>query len=103
MTAYEIPFSPQPQTFTIALAGVSYRLSTKWCGAMNAWALDIAGPDNVNLVTGIPIVTGTDLLGQYAYLGIGGGIFVQSSGDLDAVPGFADLGQSGLVFFVTEP
>ncbi len=102
-TAYEIPFSPQPQTFTIALAGVSYRLTTRWCGAMSAWALDIAGPDNLPLVSGIPIVTGADLLGPYAYLGIGGSIFVQSSGDLDAVPGFNDLGASGLVFFVTEP
>ena len=70
---------------------------------MSAWALDISGPDNLPLVQGIPIVTGADLLGQYEYLGIGGKIFVQSSGDLDAVPGFADLGASGLVFFVTEP
>ena len=102
-TAYEIPFSPQPQTFTIALIGVSYRLTTRWCGAMLAWALDIYGPDGSALLLGLPIITGVDLLGQHKHLGIGGSIFVQSSGDLEAVPGFNDLGASGLVFFVTEP
>ncbi len=102
MTAYEVPFSPQPQTFTISLANVSYRLTTKWCAALEAWILDIAGPDNLPLVTGIPLITGTDLLAPFAYLGFGGSLFVQSSGNLDAVPGFNDLGTSGLVFFVTE-
>lgn len=102
-TAYEIPFGPQPQDFTIALGGVSYRLATRWCEPMQAWGLDIYAADGVALVTGIPIVTGTDLLGQYAYLGIAGRIFVQSSGEVTAVPGFDELGEGGHVFFVTEP
>lgn len=103
MTAYEIPFSAQPQTFTISLGDTPYRLTTRWCSFMLAWVLDFVGPDGADLLLGVPLITGTDLLGQYAYLGIGGSIFVQSSGDLDAVPGFDDLGGAGLVFFVTEP
>lgn len=103
MTPYEIPMRPQPQTFTIALVGVLYRLSTRWCGAMGAWILDIYGPDELPLVLGIPVVTGVDLLGQYKHLGIAGRIVVQTLGDLEKVPGFEDLGVSGLVFFITEP
>jgi hypothetical protein len=102
MTPYEIPLSPQPQTFTIALVGVLYRMSTRWCGAMDAWVLDIYGQDELPLVLGIPLVTGTDLLGQYKHLGIGGSIVVQTLGNVEKVPGFADLGTSGLVFFITE-
>lgn len=102
MSAYEIPFLAQPQTFTIALAGVTYRLTTTWNIASQCWMLDIATPDGVPIVSGVPIVTGADLLGQYAYLGIAGRIFVQSAGQVTKVPGFSDLGSDGQVFFVTD-
>lgn len=101
MTTYEIPFSPQPQSFTIALNGGSYRLTTRWCAPMLAWTLDIADADNVPMVQGLPLVTGTDILKQLAYLGIKGSIRVQSSGEITKVPGLAELGISGLVFFIT--
>lgn len=103
MTPYEIPLSPEPQTFVISLADKSYRLSTSWCGAYGCWILDLAEPDGAPIVAGIPLVTGANLLSQYEHLGFGGKIFVQSSGDPKAVPGFADLGVSGIVFFVTDP
>lgn len=102
MSAYEIPFLSQPQTFTIDLAGTTYRLATSWNMHSQCWVLDIATPDGEQVVAGIPIVTGTDLLKQYAYLGVKGRLFVQSAGDVTKVPGFADLGASGLVFFVTD-
>lgn len=101
MAAYEIPFTPEPQTFVIALAGVDYRLTTVWNKASESWTLDIMKPDNTPIVTGIPIVTGSNLLHQYAYLGIAGKIFVQSAGDVTKIPGLADLGIGGLVFFIT--
>ena len=102
MTPYEIPFRSQPQTFTIALVGVLYRLSTRWCAATDSWLLDIYGQDELPLLLGVPLITGTDLLGQYKHLGIGGSIVVQTLGNVERVPGFADLGASGLVFFISE-
>lgn len=102
MAAYEVPFSAEPQTFLIALAGATYRLTTSWCSAAGHWCLDIARPDNSPVLSGIPIVPGTDLLKQYAYLAIGGGLFVQVSGAPNEIPAYGDLGGSGLVFFVTE-
>ena len=102
MSAYEIPFRAQPQTFTIALAGVTYRLTTAWNIFSQCWTIDIATPDGTPIVSGIPIITGVDLLAQYAYLGIAGKLFVQSSGQVTKIPGFTDLGSDGQVFFVTD-
>lgn len=99
-TPYEIPFEAQAQTFVIALAGVNYRFSTAYNTASACWMLDIATPDGAPIATGIPIVTGVDLLGQLGYLKFGGQLFVQSSGDPSATPGYADLGVNGFVFFV---
>lgn len=99
-TAYEIPFEPKAQTFTIALGQSTYRLSTAWNTAAECWVLDIAQPDGTPIVSGIPIITGVDLLKQYTYLNFGGQIFVQNSSDVAVPPGYADLGSKGLVFFV---
>lgn len=102
-TAYEIPFTAEPQTFVIDLAGTAYRLTTRWCTAANHWVLDILTPDDTPVILGIPVVPGVDLLGQYEYLGIKGKVFVQSAADQYATPKYADLGDRSLVFFVTEP
>ena len=99
-TAYEVPFEAQATSFVIDLAGATYRLTTQWCTAAACWLLNISTPDDVLIVGSIPIVPGVDLLKQYAYLGIAGQLFVQTAGDARAVPGYADLGVSGLVFFV---
>lgn len=103
MTPYEIPLSAEPQTFLITLVGVTYRLTIRWCGAANCWVLDIADLQDVPILAGLPLVTGTDLLGPYEYIGIGGRLEVQSLGDINAPPTFDNLGQNGLLFFITEP
>lgn len=99
-TAYEIPFEPRAQTFVIALAGVSYRLSTAWNVASSCWVLDVATPEGVAIVSAIPIVTGANLLEQFDHLAFGGKVFVQNVSADSLTPGYADLGVSGLAFFV---
>lgn len=102
MPLYEIPLSPAPQRFAIALAGTSYRLTVQYRdAAMAGWILDIADINDNPILAGIPLVTGTDLLGQYATLGFGGSLFVGTDGDPDAVPTFGDLGQTAHVYFLT--
>lgn len=101
MSVYEIPLSPEPQTFFIDLAGTTYRLTFKWCEVMAAWVLDIATAAEVPFIMGIPVVPGVDLLKQYAYKGITGSLFVQTLDDSNAMPTFDNLGAGALVFFVT--
>jgi hypothetical protein len=101
-TAYEIPLSAQPQLFNIQLAGVTYFLTLRWNITGSCWSLDIADQDRVAMLSGIPLVTGADLLGQYAYMKFGGMLIVQTDGDTDAVPTLENLGTAGRLFFVVE-
>lgn len=101
MAVYEIPLSAKPETFTIALAGKSYRLTVIWRDAVDGgWVLDIADANGNRLVGGIPLVTGCDLLAQYSHLGFGGALVVQTDHDPDAVPTFANLGSTSHLYFV---
>lgn len=102
MTPYEIPLSPEPQTLSISLAGKTYFLSLAFNRAGSYWVLDMADEDRVPLLTGVPLVTGLDLLEQYSYLGIGGSLIVQTDFDADAVPTFENLGVTGRLYFVVE-
>jgi len=102
MTPYEVPLTNAPQTFAITLAGVQYQFTVKWCGPAACWTLDIADSSGNPLIGSIPLVTGTDLLGQYAYLGIGGGLEVQSDVNLYDVPDFNSLGISGHLYFLAN-
>lgn len=100
MIPYEIPLSPEPQSFTIQLAGVEYFLALAWNRAASCWMLDISDADRNPLLLGIPVITGLDLLRQYRYLGFGGSLIVQTDFDADAVPTFENLGTTGRLYFL---
>lgn len=100
-TAYEIPFSATPQTFTITLNGIAYKLTVKWNTIAQAWVMDIGNASNNPIVQGIPLITGADLLAQYQYLGIGGSIICQTDNDTNAVPTYDNLGKTSHVFYIS--
>jgi hypothetical protein len=105
MSLYKIPLTPVPQTFNINLADKEYRLTVRWNAAIEGgWQLDIASAGKGEpILSGIPIVTGADLLGPYEYLGFGGSL-VCYSGSSDAAPAFDNLGvENELLFAVTDP
>lgn len=99
MIIYEIPLTPQNQTFSVALAGVTYRMRLRWIDVMSAWALDLYDANGNLLVGSIPLVTGADLLEPYPYLGIGGSLTVVSDNDPTQVPNASQLGVSGHLYF----
>lgn len=99
-TPFEIPLIASNQAFTTTLAGTDYGMKLKWNGAANCWMLDISDATGKALVSGIPLITGADLLEQYRYLGIPGQLFVQTDNDTDAVPTKANLGTNGHLYFV---
>ncbi|MDB5444975.1 MAG: hypothetical protein JWQ97_292 [Phenylobacterium sp.] len=101
MATFEIPLTPEAQTFRIALAGVSYQLTLLWRETTEGgWTLDIANDGGSPLVQGIPLVTGADLLEPYAYLGFGGQLIVQTDHQVGAVPTYANLGQASHLYFL---
>lgn len=104
LNAYEVPLSPQSQTFSISLNGSSYNLTLAWRSkdGLGGWVLELADAANNPLVQGIPLVTGCDLLGQYAYLGIGGGLWVLTDGNSLTIPTYSNLGSLSHLYFVTS-
>jgi hypothetical protein len=99
-TRYEVPLTAEPQKFSIALAGVNYQMILKWNVSANCWILDIYTEAGISMLTGIPLITGTDLLAQYRYLNFGGSLICESAFDINAVPTFENLGSTSHVYFV---
>jgi hypothetical protein len=98
--AYEIPLVPAPQTLSVTLGGTVYQLRLQWCEPAAAWTLYLAQPDGTPLLNGIQLVTGTDLLEQFAYLNLGGKLYVQTDHDADVMPTFENLGQRSHLLYV---
>lgn len=98
---YEIPLISEPQTLTLSLGGTDYALRLRWNDHASLWILDIADADENDLVCGIPLVTGIDLLEQYQHLGFNGGLYAYEN-DTDVPPSFDTLGVSGGLVWATE-
>ncbi|MEN6629815.1 MAG: hypothetical protein ABFC42_09230 [Sulfuricella sp.] len=100
---YEIPLTARPQTFSIDMAGTSFRMTLRYLNVgEGGWILDIADSNKAPIVSGIPLVTGADLLAQYRHLGFSVGLRVQTTDNPDAVPTFENLGDTGKLYFVTS-
>lgn len=102
ITPFEIPLQVgTPQTLTVDLGGTTYKLTVLYRNTTDGgWTLDIDDAFDNPVVHGIPFVTGADLLGQYPHMNFGGGLFVQTANDPDAVPTFSGLGSTGLLYWV---
>lgn len=100
-SVYEVPLNGQPQTLQITLGNVAYQLTVQWRNA-TGWVLDIATLDGTAILQGVPLVTGADLLGQYKYLGITGGLFVSTDADPNAPPTYSNLGTASHLYFAVK-
>ncbi len=105
MTPYLIPTQPQAQQMQITLGTVAYNLVLRWNVPNNSWMMDILDDSGNQILSGVPLVTGEDLLSQFAYLEIGGSIGagelqVQTTSDTFAVPTYANLGTDGNLYWL---
>ena len=98
---FEVPLTAQIQSFTCALAGVTYTLKLQWNNKTNTWQIDILDIGGTPLVSGIPMVANVDLLEQYAYLNFGGMLIAQTDSDPNLAPTFDNLGTLSHLYFVT--
>lgn len=99
---FEIPLQPATQQqFNITLNGTEYQFTVRWCDPAQAWMLSIAdATGTAQIADGLLLTTGSDLLEQLAYLGIGGQLQVQTDNSPAAVPMFANLGVTGHLYFI---
>jgi len=101
MAAYEIPLSPQAQSFSIQLGGQTYQIYMRWNSFSNIWTIDISDSQGNPMVQGIPLVTGTNLLEPYPDMYFGGTLTVSTDGNATAVPTFSNIGTSSHLIFTT--
>ena len=100
-TFYEIPLSPEAQSFFVTLAGVQYQMQVMWRTATEGgWFLDIMTPAGVPIIQGLPLLPGLDLMAPYPDLDLGGSLYVATDGDLYAAPKYANLGVTSHLYFV---
>lgn len=97
---FEIPLSPTPQTFSLALGGTTYKVTVRWNVTASAWVLDLAQANGAAILSGVPLVTGVDLLSPYPYLNFGGALYAGNDHEVDAPPGFDDLGVTSHLYWV---
>lgn len=104
METFLIPLLNIPQDFNITLSGVDYRIVSKFNSALlGGWVIDIYDfITDTPIVMNIPMVTGADLLEQYAYLGFNGQLIVYTDGDELAPPTLENLGNESNLYYKTE-
>ena len=66
MAIQEIPLTADNQQFSIILAGITWRISIIWRDLY--WIMDLQNDRGEPVISGIPLVTGADLLAQYTPL-----------------------------------
>lgn len=97
---YEIPLISNAQSFSITLSNVDYNILIVWNDFAQAWVIDFNDANQVAILTGIPLVTGVDLLLPYTNLNFGGKLFAQTDHDLTTPPTFDNLGITGHLYWV---
>lgn len=100
MTIAEIPLGADNQIFAIQLAGQQLRLRLIYRDAAG-WIMDILDADDEPVISGIPLVTGVDLLAAYRSLGFSGGLWVVSDDEAQEYPSKTNLGYGSHLYFVT--
>lgn len=102
VTFQEIPLRQGPQAFALGLNGTTYSFRLVYANtAGGGWLMDIGDAAGVPIICGIPLTTGLNLLGQYAYLGLRFGLYVKVDGMGDAAPSYEDIGNSAKLYVVT--
>lgn len=99
----EIPVQPsQAQRFSVRLGGAVYNMRLTFNAAQDAcWILDIGDGNGNLLVGGIPLVTGVNLVAQYAYLGFAGSLVCTTDRGAGEVPTFDGLGVTSHLYYLT--
>lgn len=100
MAIQEIPLTADNQQFSINIAGSTWRISINWRDVY--WIMDLQNDRAEPVISGIPLVTGADLLAQYAYMRLGFKLVVVCDDSAQDYPTKTDLGSRSHLLVSTE-
>jgi hypothetical protein len=105
---FEVPLTPgTPQKLNITILGVQYQFQLVFRevdAAVSNWSLDILTSAGQPIVCSLPLVTGANLLAQFAYLGLGFELWVATDGgNVLEIPTFANLGNTCHLLWIANP
>lgn len=100
MAIQEIPLTADNQQFSIIIAGATYRISIIW--RETCWVMDMFNDRSEPLISGVPLVTGADLMAQYEYMGLGFKMAVVCDDEAQEYPTKIDLGSRSHLLVSTE-
>lgn len=103
LRAFRIPLLNIPQKFAIDLNGKAYIMLCRYNPEMPNWSISMQDGDTEEFIfTGLPLVTGLDLLSQFAHLGIEGSFIVFTDGDDLATPTEFNLGVESNLYYLVD-
>jgi hypothetical protein len=103
LRAFKIPLLNEPQKFAIDLNGKPFIMTSRYNPEMPNWNLSMQDGETEEFIfTGLPLVTGLDLLSQFAHLGIEGSFIVFTDGDDLAIPTELNLGVESNLYYLVE-
>lgn len=100
MAIQEIPLTADNQHFSVILAGATWRISIIWRDFY--WIMELHNDRGGPVISGIPLVTGVDLLAQYAYMDLGFKLVVVCDDSTQDYPTKTDLGGRSHLLVSTE-
>ena len=101
MAEFLIPLTNIPQEFSISLDNREVTIHQRW-NEWSGWLINISDTaTNTSIISGIPLVTGCDLLEPFPELGFLGSLFVYTDGDAMAIPTIDNLGLDSNLYYVT--
>lgn len=100
-TVFVVPLTNVPQQFDITIAGRQLNVTCKW-NEFQGWVLDVYDSNGDPRILNLPLVTGCDLLGQYAHIDPTGKAIVYTDGDQYAPPTINNLGSESNLYLVVD-
>ncbi len=98
VTTSIIPTQPASEQFRVQLNGVTYQVRKIW--RAHTWYLDVSDESGNAIISGMPLVTGADLLAQYEHLGLGGLLQVATNGqNPDLMPTYTGMGSDSQLYW----
>ncbi|MEQ5223665.1 hypothetical protein ABN242_16825 [Providencia alcalifaciens] len=95
----EITLTSNNQEFDIQLNKVNYRFKVTYMEFFG-WMLDIKTAQGEDILTGVPLVSGVDILQQYQYMGFNGSLFFVCE-DMEDELSYEQFGVGNKLYFKT--